>query len=101
MTRHYRLWSIQLSVTNQKVEFSLDSAEVSEQVASRDLKLLVDHGLLVGEGEIRERIYQASPMLKNVYLKNYEPRTNVDPFVQSALPFPEYLGAPANPQKLL
>lgn len=64
------------------------SAQVSEQVASRDLKMLVDHGLLTGEGETRGRIYDAAASLRDIYLRNYEPRTNVDPFKQEGLPFP-------------
>jgi len=66
----------------------MKSAEVSEQVASRDLKDLVDRGLLTGKGETRGRIYDASQLIREVYLRNYEPRTNVDPFTQGALPFP-------------
>jgi Fic family protein len=64
------------------------SAEVSEQVASRDLKQLVDAGLLEATGETRGRIYTASPLLREVYLKNYERRTNLDPFTDSPLPSP-------------
>jgi hypothetical protein len=63
-------------------------AEVSEQVASRELRVLVDKGLLIPAGETRGRTYAASPMLSNIYLRNYERRTNVDPFGQGALPFP-------------
>jgi len=64
------------------------TAEVSEQVASRDLKVLVDGGLLTPEGETRGRAYAASSMLRDIYIRNYERRTTVDPFVQGALPFP-------------
>ena len=66
----------------------IKSAGVSDQVASRDLKELVDAGLLVGKGETRGRIYDPSPLIRDVYLRNYEPRQNVDPFSQGALPFP-------------
>lgn len=66
----------------------LTSAQVSEQVASRDLKILVDHGLLVGEGETRGRTYRASPSLAEIYFRYYEPRSDVDPFTQEGLPFP-------------
>jgi Fic family protein len=66
----------------------MNQAEVSEQVASRDLKILVDHGFLIGEGETRGRIYRASPSLSEIYIRNYESRTNVDPFMQETLPFP-------------
>jgi hypothetical protein len=66
----------------------MKSAEVSEQVASRDLKKLVDLGFLIGKGETRGRIYEGSPLIREVYSRNYENRTNVDPFTQGALPFP-------------
>jgi Fic family protein len=65
------------------------SAEVSEQVASRDLKELVEKGLLVGKGETKGRIYDGSPLIREVYIRNYERRSDVDPFTQGALPFPE------------
>ena len=65
----------------------LHSAEVSEQVASRDLKLLVDSGLLAAQGETRGRVYVASERLRETYLRNYERRTNIDPFAQASLPF--------------
>lgn len=64
------------------------SAEVSEQVASADLKVLVERGLLIGEGNTKGRIYAASPLVREIYLRNYENRTNVNPFTQEALPFP-------------
>jgi len=63
-------------------------ADVSEQVASKDLRMLVSAGLLVSGGETRGRIYARSKKLEEIYLRNYEPRTNVDPFAQKNLPFP-------------
>jgi Fic family protein len=60
----------------------MKSAKVSEQVASRDLKELVDKELLIAHGETRGRIYDGSPLLREVYLRNYEVRSNVDPFTQ-------------------
>ena len=68
----------------------MNSADVSEQVASRDLKVLVERGLLVAEGETKGRIYRASDDLQSIYLRYYETRTNVDPFTQDALPFPPF-----------
>jgi len=65
----------------------MKSAEVSEQVASRELKTMVDHGLLTSEGQTKGRIYSASPMLREIYSRNYERRTSVDPFQQGLLPF--------------
>jgi Fic family protein len=56
------------------------SAEVSEQVSSRDLKLLVDCGLLIAAGHTRGRLYMRSKSLEEIYVRNYEKRTNDDPF---------------------
>jgi Fic family protein len=66
------------------------SAEVSEQVSSRDLKILVNEGLLVPAGHTRGRLYLRSKMLEEIYLRNYEKRTYEDPFVelQPSLNFP-------------
>ena len=67
----------------------MNAAEVSEQVASRDLKTLVDSGLLIAKGETKGRVYSSSAVLHEIYLRNYEQRTNIDPFLQDALPFPQ------------
>jgi hypothetical protein len=56
------------------------SAEVSEQVASRDLKMLVEAHLLVADGQTRGRVYVGSEVLRDIYSSNYEPRVNLDPF---------------------
>lgn len=64
------------------------SAEVSEQVASRELRDLVDGGLFVAQGETRGRWYKGSDLLKEIYLRNYQPRTLIDPFQNEKLPFP-------------
>jgi len=66
----------------------MNSAEVSEQVASIELRMLVDLGLLIAEGQTKGRIYRASDKVREIYHRNYEPRSNVDPFTQEALPFP-------------
>lgn len=65
------------------------AASVSQQVASRELKTLVDAGLLMGDGETRARVYTASESLRAIYLRNYEPRSATNPFMQPTLPFPE------------
>ncbi len=49
-------------------------AEVSDAVASRDLKLLVDNGLLSPYGEKRGRGYVAGAILKALREKTREPR---------------------------
>ncbi|MGD0975496.1 MAG: Fic family protein [Candidatus Korobacteraceae bacterium] len=64
-------------------------AEVSEQVGNQDLKALVKAGLLAPKGETRGRVYIASPLVKDIYLKSYEPKTYVDPFAQMTLPLTE------------
>ncbi len=66
----------------------MTSAEVSEQVASIELRMLVEVGFLVAEGETRGRIYRASDKLSQIYRRCYEARSTVDPFTQEALPFP-------------
>ncbi len=63
-------------------------AQVSDQVASRELRTLVERGLLTAEGETRGRTYRASPTLSGLYVKHYERRLTADPFMQGALPFP-------------
>ncbi len=55
-------------------------AEISDQVASRDLKMLVDEGLLVSTGEKRGRFYRAAPQLLALRAKHREKKKNVDPF---------------------
>ena len=56
--------------------------EVSDVIASRDLKILVDFGMLIPIGERRGRIYKASEELKAVALKirNEEVTKIPDPF---------------------
>lgn len=56
------------------------AAEVSENVASRDLKLLVDAGLLIPHGERRGRSYVASEFIRSIRERAREPRVNEDPF---------------------
>lgn len=56
------------------------SAELSELTASRDLKLMVDHKLLVPKGEKRGRYYKASPLVAQIFRAAWEEPTNVDPF---------------------
>lgn len=58
------------------------AAEISENLASRDLKLLTDAGLLVATGERRGRYYVASPALVAIGREaaQDEPRKIADPF---------------------
>ncbi len=49
-------------------------AEVSQTVASRDLQLLVENGLLIPAGEKRGRIYVASDILRALRKRTLEPR---------------------------
>ena len=55
-------------------------AEISDQLESRDFKILVDQGLLVPRGERRGRFYVASPPLAEIRVKTRELSTVGDPF---------------------
>lgn len=55
-------------------------ADISEGVAARDLKSLVDAKLLIAHGEKRGRVYVASPQLLELRAKTSEPKKVEDPF---------------------
>jgi Fic family protein len=55
-------------------------AEVTELVASRDLKRICDAGLLTAIGEKRGRVYRASPALTIVRAETRLPRPLEDPY---------------------
>lgn len=58
-----------------------DAADVSELIATRDLKALAAAGLLIPEGEKRGRSYVAAAALKNIEEAIRLPRTPIeDPF---------------------
>jgi hypothetical protein len=50
-------------------------------VATKDLKLLVDRGLLVSSGEKKWRSYEASEVLKELRNRFTEPKRVPDPFI--------------------
>lgn len=57
------------------------AADVTEVVAGRDLKVLVEAGLLEKRGENRGRHYVASPVIRELRNKTVEPRMPLpDPF---------------------
>lgn len=56
------------------------SADISNNLASRDLKLLVDLGLLVAEGERRGRHYHASKIVNEVRQKCRMPKALDNPY---------------------
>jgi Fic family protein len=58
-------------------------AEISENLASRDLKDLVDKGLLIPSGERRGRMYVASPLIRTFREKAREPKIHEDPFIST------------------
>ena len=58
------------------------SADVSKNLASRDLKVLVDIGLLVPEGERRGRFYSAAPIVAEMRQKLRLPKKADDPFAE-------------------
>ncbi len=55
-------------------------AEVSDQVASRDLGLAVSTGFLEPRGERRGRHYVAAPLLQHIRQATRETKKTVDPF---------------------
>jgi Fic family protein len=57
-------------------------AEVSDQVASRDLKLAVDAQLLTAKGEKRRRAYVAASDLESIRDRAQDPEVGGDPFSQ-------------------
>ncbi|MDE2735643.1 MAG: hypothetical protein OXI72_14690 [Gemmatimonadota bacterium] len=61
------------------------SADVSKNLASRDLKVLVDAGLLVPEGERRGRFYSAAPIVAEIRQKLRLPKKVNDPFAEGGL----------------
>ena len=63
------------------------TADVSNQVASRDLRALVDAGLIVPKGEKRGRWYIASEYLRGIFARTREARIpHQDPFQADATP---------------
>jgi Fic family protein len=61
------------------------SADISNNLASRDLKALVDAGLLIGEGEKRGREYTASPAILAIRERHRIRRADDDPFARNGL----------------
>lgn len=61
-------------------------AEISENLASHDLKALVEAGYLIPEGERRGRCYAASPLLKQMRTGFRVPRSEEDPFADTTVP---------------
>jgi Fic family protein len=62
------------------------SADVSNNLASRDLKSLVDVGLLLPSGERRGRHYVASDTVMKIRARNRLPRGSDDPFLEPPAP---------------
>ena len=56
------------------------AAGISNNLASRDLKTLVDEGLLVPAGERRGRYYTASDEIRRIRVRHRLPRGDDDPF---------------------
>ncbi len=62
------------------------AADISIQVATKDLKLLVNHGLLIPDGDRKGRTYQASPLIKAIRSRFSEPKNVPDPFATKTKP---------------
>ena len=59
------------------------AADISETLASRDLKLLVERGLLIPDGTNRGRSYLGSQVLKDIRDRTREPKTIEGPAFSS------------------
>jgi Fic family protein len=59
-------------------------ADISDQVAGKDLRLLVAAGLICAEGERRGRFYRGSPSLQAIWSKYNEAKSVPDPFLKAA-----------------
>lgn len=70
------------------------AAEISDQVASKDLRWAVDKGLLVGRGAKRGRHYIASPLLQGMREQTREPKVSVDPFDETTDEYQSELDLP-------
>jgi Fic family protein len=62
------------------------STDVSNNLASRDLKQLVDAGLLIPQGETRGRHYVAGPEVLEIRARHRQPKIIDDPFAEPELP---------------
>lgn len=63
-----------------------DQEEITEQAATRDLRQLVEAGLLVAQGERRGRFYTASDTVRSIrrsIIGSRDPQDESDPFVRS------------------
>lgn len=58
-------------------------ADVSDQVAGKDLAALADNGLLVAQGERRGRFYVAGDLVKALRSKTRERKVITDPFTET------------------
>jgi len=81
-----------IKVTNSRYRKSVD---VSDQVASKDFKVLADAGLLVPKGERRGRYYVAGQWLQDLRKKLHERMELLDPFAdtpqKAKATIPQYL----------
>ncbi len=57
-----------------------NQVQISNESASKDLRTLVEKGLLTPKGERRGRWYEASDIIKNLVTDTYIPRQEHDPF---------------------
>jgi Fic family protein len=64
------------------------AADISETLASRDLKLLVERGLLIPDGTNRGRSYVGSQVLKDIRDRTREPKAIEGPVFSSNLYLP-------------
>lgn len=76
-------WGLRVRNATYRSALSSDGEEITDQTAGRDLRLLVDQGLLVARGEKRGRHYVAGPelaQLRRAIIAARDPRDDSDPF---------------------
>ena len=95
---HERMWfplfeaSLGIGVTNSRYRKNAD-AEMTEFMASRDLKRLCDAGLLLPHGERKMRTYSAAKSLQDARKAVRLPRIVDDPYEVVARRFRKRAGA--------
>ena len=72
------------------------TADITNDLASRDLKMLVDAGLLIGQGERRGRCYVASDGVRAIRAKTREASLELDPYAETIEAQPMLPGLESN-----
>jgi Fic family protein len=83
---HFAMTEAAMKYRVRNATYRRAAGDINEHLASRDLKLLVDQGLLIAEGERRGRIYRAAQPLLDLGARardEFPPRVSPDPFAEA------------------